>query len=55
MSISFQICDADFGTKVFDEEHLAPYAFRDDFWVGFDDYRSIACKVNMCFLEDMRL
>ena len=55
MSILFQICSAGAGTKVFDEEQLVPYAFRDDVWVGFDDYRSIACKVNMCVFEDASL
>ena len=40
-----QICSANTGTVVYNEEHMAPYAWDNDVWVGYDDYRSIACKV----------
>ena len=55
-------------TKVFDEEQKVPYAYNDQFWMGFDDYTSWKIKVftfylfvllmlyiNLCILLSKRL
>ncbi|KAI3383007.1 hypothetical protein SNEBB_004087 [Seison nebaliae] len=40
-------------TKVFNREHLAPYLYFGDQWIGYDDLESVGYKVQ--YLKDMHL
>jgi len=40
-------------TKVWEEHHLAPYMYRGDSWLSFDNERSITLKSNFAFDSGM--
>ena len=35
----------------YDEYYEAPYAFNGEIWVGYDDLKSISCKVHLKWLS----
>ena len=45
--LCLKICSGGFANKVYNYEHMGPYGWRDDIWIGYEDYQSLACKVNL--------
>ena len=46
--VCFKICADGVGNRVYNYEHMGPYGWTDDIWIGYEDYQSLVCKVNLC-------